>query len=57
MVELVGDICMPSELILNASDGTSSHSGFGRKALVLYDSASNKLVFSTGSAWETITSA
>ncbi len=51
MVELIGDICMPSSLIIPS--GYGKFVGGISGALIL---SGAKLKFYTGSAWETITS-
>jgi hypothetical protein len=55
MVELIGDPCIPSELIIPAIANASLPSA-PRKGLTYYDETNNKLVFWNGTAFETVTS-
>lgn len=56
MVELIGDVCIPSELIVPVKETTSLPTA-PREGTVFFDSDTNKLVFYNGTSYETITSA
>jgi len=54
MTELVGDPCIPSELIIPIVSTTDSTAHALSGSLVI---SGSKLAFYTGSAWETVSSA
>ena len=56
MVELIGDPCIPSELII-PNIVNASLPAAPKKGILYYDSTNDKLVVWTGAAFETITSA
>lgn len=56
MVELIGDICRPSELIVN-DIVTASLPAAPPKGFLVYDATTNKLKVWTGAGYEAITSA
>lgn len=56
MTELIGDICMPSELVIN-NVANASLPASAKEGTIFYDATNNKLVVWTGAAYETITSA
>lgn len=56
MVELIGDPCIPSDLIIPNIAAASLPSA-PREGILYYDTTNSKLVVWTGAAFETITSA
>ena len=57
MVELVGDMCIPSELIIPIKTGAEIAAMTNRDGLLVYNSTTSKLNFNTGVAWVVVTSA
>jgi len=55
MVELVGDICMPSELVV-VNIATADLPAAPKEGTLVYDATTNKLKVWTGAAYEAITS-
>ena len=55
MVELIGDICIPSSLIVPAKV-TGDLPSAPKVGTIFYDSTTNKLKVWNGSAYESITS-
>lgn len=56
MVEVIGDIVMPVEFVLPAKANANLPAA-PKEGTVFYDATNKKLVFWTGAAYETVTSA
>lgn len=59
MVELIGDICQPSDLSLPIKTTTQANTMSGANLLdgtIIFNTTLNKAEVWTGSVWETITS-
>lgn len=56
MVELIGDVCEPIELVV-PNKANASLPAAPKKGHLYYDSTNDKLVVWTGAAYETVTSA
>ena len=56
MVELIGDLCIPSEFV-TPTKTTANLPTAPTEGTVFYDTTTNKLVFYNGSTYETVTSA
>ena len=56
MVEVIGDLVIPSELVI-PSKATGDLPAAPKTATLFYDSSTGKLKVWTGAAYETITSA
>ncbi len=56
MVDLIGDVCMPIELVV-MNIATANLPAAPKEGTLVYDATTNKLKVWTGAAYETITSA
>ena len=56
MVEVIGDVVIPSELVV-PNKVAASLPGAPKDGTVFYDTTNSKLVVWTGAAYETVTSA
>lgn len=57
MPEVVGEIVIPSELIIPHKTAAEIAAMTNKKGLLVYNSTTDKLNFNTGSAWKAVTSA
>lgn len=57
MTELIGDICIPSNLIIPQVTETVRDTLANKAGSIIFNTTSGKLNFNTGSGWEAVTSA
>jgi hypothetical protein len=57
MTEVIGDVVIPSELIVPIMTTTVRDAMTNREGLVIFNTTTNKLNFNTGAGWEAVTSA
>ena len=56
MVEVIGEVVMPIELVLPIMTTTARNLMTNREGLVIFNTTTNKINFNTGAAWEAVTS-
>lgn len=57
MVEIIGEIVIPSDLVLPSKTTTQRDAMTNKAGLIIFNSTTGKLNFNTGSGWEAVTSA